>query len=299
MLGAGVEVVEVTDPACAWCWGSEPKLRRLRWRFGLRLEWRVVLTGLSSPHPPGEEAAAIAAQLAAWRTISGHTSIPAPTTLAQPLADTRRLCRVAAAAFARAPELGLEVLRRLRESIFVWGAIPESAAEMHGALRGVLPEADLWRLLARAASRDVEETLRADARAARQPGSEVLDLDEIGEGSGRAVVDADGLRFALPTLILRGPAGERTIPGWKPADVYEAALLAVAPQLERARRPDPTPGEALARFGSLTEPELETLCGDGARPPRDAVPVGTPGRPLWLDPREASYRGLARQAQTA
>jgi len=32
-----LEVVEYTDPWCSWAWGTEPKLRRLRWRWGDRL----------------------------------------------------------------------------------------------------------------------------------------------------------------------------------------------------------------------------------------------------------------------
>jgi predicted DsbA family dithiol-disulfide isomerase len=31
--GERVEVVEYTDVMCSWAWGSEAKLRRLRWRY--------------------------------------------------------------------------------------------------------------------------------------------------------------------------------------------------------------------------------------------------------------------------
>ena len=41
-----IEVVEFTDPGCSWAWGTEPKLRLLRWRYGDRLQWRRVLGGL-------------------------------------------------------------------------------------------------------------------------------------------------------------------------------------------------------------------------------------------------------------
>ena len=41
-----VEVVEYSDPWCSWAWGTEPKLRRLRWRYGDRLEWRTVMGDL-------------------------------------------------------------------------------------------------------------------------------------------------------------------------------------------------------------------------------------------------------------
>jgi len=41
-----IEVVEYTDPWCSWAWGTEPKLRRLRWRYGDRLDWRTVVGDL-------------------------------------------------------------------------------------------------------------------------------------------------------------------------------------------------------------------------------------------------------------
>ena len=41
-----VEIVEYTDPICSWAWGTEPKLRLLRWRHGHQCQWRVVMGGL-------------------------------------------------------------------------------------------------------------------------------------------------------------------------------------------------------------------------------------------------------------
>lgn len=41
-----IEVTEFTDPGCSWAWGTEPKLRLLRWRFDDRLRWRRVMGGL-------------------------------------------------------------------------------------------------------------------------------------------------------------------------------------------------------------------------------------------------------------
>ena len=31
---AALEVVEFTDVSCPWVWGSEPRFRLLRWRYG-------------------------------------------------------------------------------------------------------------------------------------------------------------------------------------------------------------------------------------------------------------------------
>ena len=43
---ARVEVVEYTDVMCSWAWGSEPKLRLLRWRYEDRCNWRQPLNSI-------------------------------------------------------------------------------------------------------------------------------------------------------------------------------------------------------------------------------------------------------------
>lgn len=41
-----LDVIEFTDPICSWAWGSEPKLRLLRWRYEQQVNWRRVMGGL-------------------------------------------------------------------------------------------------------------------------------------------------------------------------------------------------------------------------------------------------------------
>ena len=41
-----IEIIEFTDPACTWCWGSEPLLRKLEYHFGRKLEVGYVMCGL-------------------------------------------------------------------------------------------------------------------------------------------------------------------------------------------------------------------------------------------------------------
>ncbi|MCK5103765.1 MAG: DsbA family protein, partial [Cyclobacteriaceae bacterium] len=41
-----LEIIEFTDPACTWCWGSEPILRKLQYRFGEQLKISFVIGGL-------------------------------------------------------------------------------------------------------------------------------------------------------------------------------------------------------------------------------------------------------------
>jgi len=41
-----VEIIEFTDPACTWCWGSEPILRKLQYRYAEQLKISFVMGGL-------------------------------------------------------------------------------------------------------------------------------------------------------------------------------------------------------------------------------------------------------------
>jgi len=41
-----IEIIEFTDPVCTWCWGSEPVLRKLEYRFGKQVKISFVMAGL-------------------------------------------------------------------------------------------------------------------------------------------------------------------------------------------------------------------------------------------------------------
>ncbi len=43
---AVIEIVEFTDPACTWCWGSEPILRKLEYRYKEQIKISFVMGGL-------------------------------------------------------------------------------------------------------------------------------------------------------------------------------------------------------------------------------------------------------------
>ena len=42
---AVIEIIEFTDPACTWCWGSEPILRKLQYRYKEQLRISFVVGG--------------------------------------------------------------------------------------------------------------------------------------------------------------------------------------------------------------------------------------------------------------
>jgi hypothetical protein len=61
----------------------------------------------------------------------------------------------------------------------------------------------------------------------------------------------------------------------------------VEPALAALEIPPLAPAEALAQWGSITDRELELLCG-WADPPPDAVEVRTATSSLWFDPERAA-----------
>ncbi len=41
-----LEITQFTDPVCTWCWGSEPIIRKLQWRFGDQINISYIMGGL-------------------------------------------------------------------------------------------------------------------------------------------------------------------------------------------------------------------------------------------------------------
>jgi len=290
---APVEVVEYTDPMCPWAWGSEPVFRRLRAALGDRVGWRRVY-GILFDHDddPAPDAAAETAWYARHvEDISGHTHAPRPFRLSRVAASSWPSSLLAKSAEAQGTSVADRVLRRLRESVFVLGEPADTPARALAAVRGV-PGLDLERLAAGAASAAVAEAVRRDRAETRRPVPDVLSPrgDSPHPGAARQTPDG-GRRYALPTLLLRSPAGVRAVPGWRPYEEYAAAFEALAPGL-LADPSAPGPAAALARYRSLTDPERAVPTA-GPWAPAHAVRVETAGGPLWLHPDEASVHPAA------
>jgi protein-disulfide isomerase-like protein with CxxC motif len=289
MVTRPAEVIEYTDPGCSWAWGSEPKLRLLRSRYGDRLSWRRVMGGLFGDmrnHNPEFDAEALAPHFARyWEVVSQSTGMPYPSPLGWVYWSTEPSCRAVKAAERQGEEVASEVLRRLREATFVFGEPPDTTERIVAALRGVRG-VDVGRLVADLEDPEVEEAYRTDWEETRDPNEYVRRLAEEGDDAAGAKFTEGHWRYVFPTLIFRGPEGERTVPGWKPYEEYVQALEAVAPGVTADPGTDPTVEEALAETGSLAEPELEALCGVG-EPPDGAVAYETGGGTVWLLPEIA------------
>ncbi|MEV6533174.1 DsbA family protein [Streptomyces sp. NPDC051639] len=288
-----LEVVEYTDPLCPWAWGSEPVFRKLRAALAGRVRWRRAYAILfdHDDDPPPDPAAETAWYARYVEEISAHSHAPRALRLSRVAASSWPSSLVAKAAERQGGDVAERVLRRLRETVFVLGEPADTAALALSAVRGA-PGLDLRRLTADAASEAVLEQVRADRAEARRPVPEVLAPGGGSPHPGAAKETADGgRRYALPTLLVRSPAGCRAVPGWRPFEEYAAAVDALRPGLLGVCTPL-SAADALDRYRSLTDPE-RLLLTDGAWPPAHAVRVDTGNGPLWLHPDEAAVHPAA------
>ncbi|MEV7909790.1 DsbA family oxidoreductase [Streptomyces griseus] len=282
-----LEVVEYTDPLCPWAWGSEPVFRGLRAALAGRVHWRRAYAILfdDDDDPPPDPAAETAWYARHLADIGAHTLAPRAHTLSRVAASSWPSSLTAKAAELQGPEVADGVLRRLRESVFVLGEPADTPALALRCVQGV-PGLDIDRLARDAASSGVRQQVRADRAEARRPVPEVLSVRAESPHPGTAKETPDGeLRYALPTLLFRTPAGHRAVPGWRPFEAYADAVDALAPGLLRPA-PPLDPAGALERYRSLTDPERLVLA-EGVWPPPGAVRVATGQGPLWLHPDEA------------
>ncbi|MEV7085434.1 DsbA family protein [Streptomyces sp. NPDC093085] len=289
-VGKVVEVVEYTDPLCPWAWGSEPVFRALRRALDGRVRWRRAYAILfDHDDDPAPDPAAETAWYARYvEEVSAHTLAPRAPRLSRMPADSWPSSLVAKAAGLQGEEVAARALRRLRETVFVLGEPADTMASALAAVRSV-PGLDPVRLAADAGSPEVLAGVRADHAEARRPvaGVRTVRGDSPHPGAAKET-PGGGYRYALPTLLVRGPGGERAVPGWRSPGEYAAAVAEVCPGAPV------TPVAlsavaALERYRSLTDPE-RALLAEGAWPPPGAVRVETGNGPLWLHPEEASAR---------
>ncbi|MFF3490138.1 DsbA family protein [Streptomyces sp. NPDC002795] len=295
-----LEVVEYTDPLCPWAWGSEPTFRRLRQALEGRARWRRVYCVLfDDDDDPAPDPAAETAWYARYiEEIGVHTRAPYAARLSRVAASSWPASLVAKAAEAQGEEVAARALRRLRETVFVLGEPADTLDLALSAVRDI-PGLDLVRLYGDALSGTVREKVLADRAEARRPVAEVLappSGDSPHPGAAKETDDGTGLRYALPTVLLRGEVGHRAVPGWRPYHEYLAAVEELSPGLTEPVRPLPA-GEALRRHRTLTEPE-RTALACGPWPPPDAVRADTANGPLWLCPGEAEVHPATRAATT-
>jgi len=291
---SAVEVVEFTDPGCSWAWGTEPKLRLLRWRFGDRLRWRRVLGGLiGDMNNYIREFDAVRnapSRIRYWRTAWEYTCMTYPARLQWMYTSTEPGGKAVKAAELQSDVVAGRVLRRLRESTFVFGTPADTTDRVLDAVAGV-DGLDAGRFAADLRSDVVEKSFREDWEETRRPNEYVMTLEGDEPGIGRAKQTEGHWRFVFPTLIFRGADGEATVPGWCGYERYEAAMEVASRGSTSAPRAGPSRDEVFETWPTAAERELDVLTGS-TTPPSGVVAYDWGEGLFFLTDDEARARGV-------
>ncbi len=245
-----VEVRVVTDPACAWSWASEPKLRRLAWEFGDGLDWRWVMGGMVREVGPGQRAR----YARVWPNVAVESGMPFDPRLwaRGGIGSSYPACQAVIAAGEQSREAAEAYLRRVREGLMCGrerldkvSALIALAADLEG--EGF----DAGRF---------EVDLRSDAVLERF----AAQLEEARRVPEQAVAEnATGCtgpieRVTFPSLTFVGADGTRRgVYGWQPYDLYAEAARASG--LAAPAPPAPDALAVLDRFGRCATVEVEAV----------------------------------------
>jgi predicted DsbA family dithiol-disulfide isomerase len=261
-----VEAVYTTDPLCAWSWGFEPQLRRLRYAFGAALGWRTRMAGLvPSWDTFSDPVHAVSRPLQMgplWYQVRHTTGQPLDDRLwhEDPPASSYPACLAVKAAGLQSAEAGEAVLRRLREAA--------TTERQNVADVGVL------RTLAREVAEATPDLLDADRFAADLDGSEAEAAfrDDLREARYLGLGRTPALTLRRAVGAIDGQGKTLLLVGYRPYDALRRALAHLAPDLE-PERPAPTADAYVAFWGGTTDRELDEALSPHLSPPSSAPEV--------------------------
>jgi predicted DsbA family dithiol-disulfide isomerase len=275
----------LTDPACVWSWGSEPKLRRLQWEFGPSIEWRWVMGGLARSYGPAyrDEEGRIGAGpdcfadlISHWLDVSAETGMPCDPRIwtENRLVSTYPVCQAVKAASEQGPAAAERYLRRCREAIFVERTKLDHAESLTAAAGQARLDTERFRI--DLASNAILEAFAADLDEVRAIPDEARAAGQVRTTEGRE-------RVSFPSVVFVGADGSRHgVWGRHPYEAYREAALAAGAEVESDREPSAV--EAIERFGRCATKEIEVLTGR----PRPVVEAE-----LWALAREWRLRPVA------
>ena len=266
-----VEVRVVTDPACGWSWGTEPKLRRLDWEFGDQLALRWVMGGMARTVGGAERER----YSAAWLDVAAESGMPVdPRLWAQGgMSSTYPACQAVVAACEQGPAAGGRYLRRLRE-----GIVCERKRLDHA--EALIAEAGPAGLDVAHFELDLRSNAIVEAFGAQL--EEAREIPDRAKAEGATGCTGPIERVTFPSLTFVGSGGERGgVYGWRPYEAYREEALAAG--AEPTGRAAPEVLEAIDHFGRCATAEIEALTGR----PRVVVEAE-----LWALAREWRLRAI-------
>lgn len=235
-----VTLTQVTDPACTWCWGTEPILRRLEETYRGQMDVEFVMGGLVEDfetfRDPANDVTAPADVAPHWEDAAARHGMPVDAGVwrVDPPQSTHPASEAYQAAKAQDPAAARRYLRRLREAV--------ATERRNIARRDVLVRLadevglDVDAFVASMEDGSAREAFREDRAFARRHGA---------------------TRF--PSFRVSANGESRWYRGFQQFDALAAAIEAVAPAVTRR---DPRPlGAFLRRRGRVATIEVAETYG--------------------------------------
>jgi 2-hydroxychromene-2-carboxylate isomerase len=242
-----------TDAGCPWAYSEIPALSVLRWRYGSRLSWRLVMIGLTESADQY-----IARGYTPLRAARGHAGFRrfgmpfAPNPKAR-VSATARGCRAIIAAGLAEPDMQWKALRALQLTNFstplildddewISAVVSAGTGIAAGEIQGMLDSPEV----SEAYERD-----RAETRKASGSPSEL---------QGKTATSPEGLeRYTASSVVFELGGMRLEAGGFQPIEAYDVLVANLDPSIERRAAPD-GPAEIIERFpDGLTTQEVAAI----------------------------------------
>jgi 2-hydroxychromene-2-carboxylate isomerase len=245
-----------SDPACPWAYSENPALRVLEWRYGDRLDWRLVLIGLTEDASRYAELGYTPLRGALGQLSFRRFGMPFSPAPKERLSATARACRAVVAARLTQPGSEWRVFRALQLANFTTPLILEDDAQLADALRG-LPGIDADAIIALLDDPAVTEAYERDKEEARTAAGSPSELQ------GKTATRGGPVRYTAPSVVFQLNGQRLEAGGFQPVEAYDVLVANLDPGIERAPVPD-TPAPLLEHFpDGVTTQEVAALLADG------------------------------------
>jgi predicted DsbA family dithiol-disulfide isomerase len=250
-----------SDPACPWAYSASPALRVLEWRYRDRLQWRLVLIGLT------EDASQYAARgYTPLRAALGQQryrryGMPLSPNPKARISATARACRAVVAARVLDPGSEWRVFRALQLANFTTPLLLDDDAQLAEALRST-PGVDAREIVSRLDAPEVSEAYERDRAEARTAAGSASELQ------GKTAASDGPVRYTAPSVLFERSDGLRLqAGGFQPVEAYDVVVANLDPAISREPVP-PSPLPLLEHFADgLTTQEVAALLTEGNDPP--------------------------------
>ena len=252
-----LSAVHYTDPGCPWAYSASPALAVLYWRYGDRIDWRLVAIGLTETGAQYEARGYTPAMSARGYRRFARFGMPFATQPRRRIPGTSRACRAIVATRLSDPAREYEVFRALQFGWFTTPLVLDEDADIAAALARV-PGLDVEAVVGAIDDPAVVEAYEADRAEARTAAGGATEFQ------GKAARTDGPVRFTAPSVVFLRDGGVRLeAGGFQPVEAYDVCVANLDPALERRPPPD-DPLEALEAFPwPLTTQEVAAIVTRG------------------------------------